>query len=128
MATIFTQIISNQILSHKVYEDELILAFLSIAPIQPGHVLIVPKIEIDQFVDVPDTYYFAVFAAAKIIAKAQKKAFDVERICTKIEGFEVPHFHYHLIPTNTEADLGSSPVTLSEQEMRDIQDRITRSL
>ena len=72
--TIFSKIIAGEIPSHKIYEDEYVFAFLDIKPVQAGHTLIVPKIEIDYFADVPEPYYTAVFHAAKKIAPAIQKA------------------------------------------------------
>lgn len=74
MSTLFTKIINGEIPSHKIYEDEYTFAFLDIYPVQPGHTLIVPKIEVDYFVDVPEPYYSAVFQTAKKIAPAIRQA------------------------------------------------------
>lgn len=72
--TLFSKIIAGEIPSHKIYEDEYTFAFLDINPVQPGHTLIVPKIEVDYFADVPEPYYSAVFQTAKHIAPAIQKA------------------------------------------------------
>lgn len=74
MTTVFTKIINGEIPSFKIYEDEYTFAFLDIHPLQPGHTLIVPKIEVDYFVDVSEPYYSAVFATAKKIAPAIQQA------------------------------------------------------
>jgi histidine triad (HIT) family protein len=74
MSTIFTKIIHGEIPCHKIYEDEYTFAFLDIHPVQAGHVLIVPKIAVDYFVDVPEPYYTAIFHTAKKIAPAIQQA------------------------------------------------------
>jgi histidine triad (HIT) family protein len=74
MSSLFTKIINGEIPSFKIYEDEYTFAFLDIYPVQPGHTLIVPKIEVDYFADVPEPYYSAVFQVAKKIAPAIQQA------------------------------------------------------
>ena len=98
MSSIFTKIISGKIPSYKIFENDLIFAFLDISPIRPGHILIVPKVEIDYFVDVPENYYQAVFAAAKILTPAIQRSVDCQRIGMMVMGIDVPHFHLHLVP------------------------------
>ncbi len=101
MSTLFSRIISGEVPSFKVYEDEYVYAFLDIFPQHLGHTLIIPKLEIDHFADVPEPYYSAIFQAAKKLAPAIKKATECTRVCTMFIGYEVPHCHYHLLPTNT---------------------------
>lgn len=103
--SIFTKIINGDIPCHKIYEDDLTIAFMDIHPVQPGHVLVVPKKEVDHFDDLETTDYQAVWETVKKIAKAQKKTFNPQRIGVKIEGFDVPHAHVHLIPVNNIAEL-----------------------
>lgn len=105
MSTLFTKIIAWEIPSFKIYEDEYTYAFLDIFPQQKGHTLIVPKCEIDHFADVPEPFYSAIFQTAKKIAPAIKKATNCTRVCTLFVGYEVPHCHYHLIPTNQISDI-----------------------
>lgn len=114
--------------SYQVYENELVYAFLDINPVQPGHVLVVPKIEVDQFMDVPEEYYTEVFRVAKIIATAQKQTMGCDRVCTKVEGFDVPHFHYHLIPANSAHDFEAAPKSLSKEMMEQIQSKIASAI
>ena len=97
-SSVFSQIIRNELPAHRVYEDEHVLGFLSLDQIHPGHTLLVPKVEIDYFVDVPEPYYSAVFRAAKPLSKAIHEVTGCVRVGTIIAGFDVPHFHYHLIP------------------------------
>jgi len=99
--SIFTKIITGAIPSHKVYEDALTVAFLDIHPVQSGHVLVVPKKQMDHFDDLPDEDYQAVWQTVKKIAKAQKKAFNPDRVGVQVVGLDVPHAHIHVIPFNS---------------------------
>ena len=99
--SIFTKIITGAIPSHKVYEDALTVAFLDIHPVQSGHVLVVPKKQIDHFDDLADEDYQAVWQTVKKIAKAQKKAFNPDRVGVQVVGLDVPHAHIHVIPFNS---------------------------
>ncbi len=117
MTSIFTKIINGEIPSFKIYEDEHTFAFLDIRPVQPWHTLVVPKIEVDYFTDVPEPYYSAVFQTAQKIAPAIQKATGCKRICTTIIGYEVPHFHYHLVPTNSMDDMRTSPQEVSMDKL-----------
>lgn len=123
--TIFSKIIQWEIPSFKIYENPFVFAFLDIHPIQPGHVLVVPKIEVNHFDDLPEPFYSEVFKVAKIIAKAQKEAFKIDRITLQIQGFEVPHTHIHLIPANSmkEAVIQSAPMEKGEV-LEEIKNRI----
>ncbi|MBS1510705.1 MAG: HIT family protein [Bacteroidetes bacterium] len=103
--TIFSKIIAGQIPSYKIAEDEQFFAFLDIAPLVPGHVLVVPKIEVDKIFDVPDDYLGRLLVFAKPIAHAIEKAFDCNRCGISVVGLEVPHAHVHLIPINSANDL-----------------------
>lgn len=95
---LFASIISGESPSYKIYEDEYTFAFLAKEAIHLGHTLIVPKIEVDYFLDVPEPYYSAVFKSAKLIGGAIHRATGCKRVGTVIAGWDVPHFHYHLIP------------------------------
>ena len=129
MPSIFTKIINGEIPCYKIHEDEYTFSFLDINPINIGHTLIVPKIEIDNFVDVPEPYYSAVFTNAKIISKAIQRATGCNRVSTVIAGWDVPHFHYHLIPTNIFSDLDFKKAkSIGSEEMKKIQDNIIKIL
>jgi histidine triad (HIT) family protein len=127
MSTLFTKIINAEIPSYKIYEDEHTFAFLDISPIASGHTLIVPKIEIDYWLDVPEPYYTAVFQTAKKLAPAIHKATECLRIGTKIEGVDVPHFHYHLIPM-FESTLNNHNIIVTPQDLDEIQAKILQFL
>jgi histidine triad (HIT) family protein len=107
--TIFTRIIRGEIPSYKIYEDETTFAFLDIFPTQPGHVLVVPKQQIDRFEDMPDELYRALMTTAKKLAQHLRQTLGVERITMKVEGFDVPHVHVHLIPCNKAEDFWVKP-------------------
>lgn len=128
MASIFTKIINQEIPSYKVFEDDLTYAFLDINPVQLGHTLIVPKVEVDYFLDVEDPYYSQVFKNAKTIGKAIHEATG-KRVGTIIAGWDVPHFHYHLIPMSGIGDLDlRNGKKRTEEEMKDIHEKITNIL
>jgi len=125
MTTLFTKIINGEIPSFKIYEDEYVFAFLDIHPVQPGHTLIVPKVEVDYFVDVPEPYYSAVFQTAKKIAPALQQATGCARVATMILGYEVPHFHYHLIPSNSLSDvIFADKVAVTDDQLFSIHQKI----
>ncbi|CAB4808783.1 MAG: HIT domain-containing protein [Actinobacteria bacterium] len=105
MATIFTKIIDGQIPGTFVWRDEHCVAFMSINPIAPGHVLVVPRAEIDHWIDCPDDLVAHLYRVSHVIGRAQQAAFPCERVGLIVAGFEVPHTHIHLIPTRSMADL-----------------------
>lgn len=105
MASVFTRIIAGELPGTFVYTDDVCVAFMTINPISRGHLLVVPRIEIDQWTDLPDDISQHCFAVAKKLAKAQKQVLPCERIAVIIAGFEVPHCHLHVIPASTIADV-----------------------
>ncbi|MEE2743969.1 MAG: HIT family protein [Bdellovibrionota bacterium] len=129
MSSLFSKIIKGEIPSFKIYEDEYTFAFLDINPINLGHTLIVPKIEHDHFLDVPEPYYSAVFKAAVPIGKAIMKATSCKRIGSVILGFDVPHFHYHVLPLWDASDVSFKKAKSREtREMENIQKSIVENL
>jgi histidine triad (HIT) family protein len=88
-----------------VYTDEVCVAFMTINPISRGHLLVVPRTEIDQWTDLPDDVFQHCFGVAKRIAGAQKRVLHCDRVALIIAGFEVPHCHLHVIPATTIADV-----------------------
>ena len=105
MTTIFTRIIAGEIPGTFVWKDEHCVAFLSINPIAPGHTLVVPRLEVDHWIDLPHNVAQHLYAVAHLIGRAQQAAFPCERIGLIVAGFEVPHTHVHVIPTRSMADL-----------------------
>lgn len=129
MSSIFSKIIVWEIPSFKIYEDEYIYVFLDIFPQRLGHTLIVPKIEIDHFADLPEPYYWAIFQVAKKLSPAIQQATGCKRICALFAGFDVPHCHYHLIPTDTADDMiFSSKPQADRNDLRMMQEKIVELL
>jgi histidine triad (HIT) family protein len=105
--SIFSKIIAGEIPSYKVAEDERFYAFLDIRPIAKGHVLVVPKKEIDYIFDLDDDTLSGMMVFSKRLAQAMKKVIDCKRIAVMVIGLEVPHAHIHLIPISKESDIFS---------------------
>ena len=103
--TIFSKIIAGEIPSYKIAENDKFFAFLDIFPLREGHVLVVPKTEVDNLFDLPVEYLQEMLLFAQPIAKAIEKAFDCNRCGISVIGLEVPHAHIHLIPINNANDL-----------------------
>ena len=128
--TIFSKIINGEIPSYRIAENEHFYAFLDIFPLVPGHVLVVPKIEVDKVFDLTDEYLAELMLFAKPIASAIEKAFDCKRCGVSIIGLEVPHAHMHLLPINTTDDLNFTrpKLQLSSEELVTIQSSIRAHL
>ncbi|MER3498186.1 MAG: HIT family protein, partial [Chitinophagaceae bacterium] len=103
--TIFSKIIAGEIPGYKIAENEKFFAFLDIFPLREGHVLVVPKIEVDNLFDLPADYLQEMLVFAQPIAKAIEKSFKCNRCGISVIGLEVPHAHMHLIPINSPNDL-----------------------
>ena len=121
--SIFTKIINGDVPSYKIYEDERTIAILDINPIQYGHTLVIPKAQVDHLEDLEDEDYTAVMATVRRLCHHLKEELQTERICIKVEGFDIPHAHVHLIPCNVSADLyarsePADPADLAELEAR----------
>lgn len=100
MASIFTKIINREIPAQIIYEDEQTMAFLDVRPVNPGHLLVVPKKEVDQFQDLDIETYQAVMATVYKMANLLKEKLKPTRVGVVIYGFHVPHAHVQLIPMN----------------------------
>jgi histidine triad (HIT) family protein len=96
--SIFTKIIKGEIPTYKVYEDDKTIAFLTIQPVREGHTLVVPKVQIDQYIDLPDEDYDALWRTVKKVAAHIRNITGKERVGVVIKGIDVPHAHVHLIP------------------------------
>lgn len=127
---IFSKIIKGEIPSYKIAENESCYAFLDIFPVTEGHVLVVPKKEVDKFFDLPADDLAALVRFAQPIAKAIEQAFDCNRCGMAVVGLEVPHAHIHLAPINGINDLNfSNPkLKLSPEEFVRIQQKIIAHL
>ena len=130
MSSIFTRIIRGEIPSFKIAEDEQFFAFLDISPLVEGHVLVIPKVEIDKCFDLSDELLGKWLIFAKPIAKAIEKAFPCDRCGLSVVGLEVPHAHMHLVPINRSDDLNFTrpKLKLSQDELRRIQERILQQM
>jgi len=110
MATVFTKIINGELPGRFVYEDDDVVAFLTIQPMTQGHTLVVPRDEIDQWHDVDPEAFDKVMRVAQLIGKAVCKAFGAERAGLIIAGLEVPHLHVHVFPAYNLTDFGFANV------------------
>ena len=128
--TIFSKIIAGEIPSYKIAENEKFYAFLDIFPLVKGHVLVVPKIEIDNLFDMPGDYLGEYLVFAQPIAKAIERSFPCNRCGISVVGLEVPHAHIHLIPINSADDLNFNrpKLKLSQVELKEVQNKILTSL
>ena len=128
--SIFSKIIAGEIPSYKIKEDDQFFAFLDVFPLVEGHVLVVPKIEVDKIFDLPDNYLGAIMLFAKPIAHAIEKTMDCNRCGITVIGLEVPHAHLHLVPINTANDLNftQKKITLSPEEMESIRQKIVAAM
>ncbi len=128
--TIFSKIIAGQIPSYKIAENEKFFAFLDIFPLVEGHVLVVPKIEVDKIFDVPDEYLSEMLVFAKPIAKAIERSFRCDRCGISVIGLEVPHAHMHLVPINGMDDLNFTrgKIKMSPEQLKTAQEKIISNL
>jgi histidine triad (HIT) family protein len=128
--TLFSKIINGEIPSYKIAENERFFAFLDIFPLREGHTLVVPKLEVDRFFDVPDDYLAQMLLFAKPIALAIELAFDCNRCGLAVIGLEVPHAHLHLVPIDNADDLNFTrgKLKLTPSALQSAQDKILRHL
>ena len=128
--TIFSKIISGDIPACIISESEKFIAFLDIEPLVTGHVLIVPKIEVNKIFDVPDDYLAEMLVFAKPVAHAIEKAFDCKRCGISVIGLEVPHAHMHLVPINSANDLNFTRAKKnpSQDELKKVQEKLISAL
>ncbi|GAA3981683.1 HIT family protein [Mucilaginibacter dorajii] len=124
--SIFSKIIAGEIPAHVVAESNEFLAFLDISPLAEGHVLVIPKVEVDYIFDLDDETYTGLQIFAKIVATAIKKAIPCKKVGVAVIGLEVPHAHIHLIPMNRVDDLNFSRPKLSptQEELAATKDKI----
>src|SRR2546430_14684974 len=128
--TIFSKIISGEIPSYKIAENEKFFAFLDIFPLREGHVLVVSKTKVDNLFDLPDEYLEEMLLFAKPIAKAIEKTFDCNRCGISVIGLEIPHAHMHLIPINSSNDLNftQGKMKASEESLKRVQEKLLKVL
>jgi histidine triad (HIT) family protein len=130
MPSIFSKIVSGDIPAYKIAEDEHHLAFLDIFPLAKGHVLVVPKKEIDYLFDITSGEYLELWKFAQKVAKGMDKVITCERIGVAVIGLEVPHAHIHLVPLNNVSDINFERPKLqfSEAEMKSVADLIKSAI
>jgi histidine triad (HIT) family protein len=130
MSSIFSKIIAGEIPCYKIAEDEFYLAFLDVFPLRRGHVLVVPKQEVDYIFDLDDQTYSGLMAFSKKIALAIKEAIPCKRIAVSVLGLEVPHAHVHLIPINAlnDANFSNEKLKLDSLEFGEIANAIKSKL
>ncbi len=129
MASVFTKIISGELPAYKIHEDELTISILTIEPINLGHALVIPKQETNHWFDVPEAAYQQVHLNAQKIGKAIREATNCHRVLTAAIGFEVQHYHLHLIPAWSMDDLNFKKAQKrSDAEMKEILQKIKTAL
>lgn len=125
MTSIFTKIMNNELPSYKIHEDDKTISILTIEPISLGHTLVIPKLEVNHWFDVPADIYTQIGLNSQRLAKAIKEATGCPRVGTIVAGFEVPHYHLHLVPAWSIPDLDfKRAARRSDQEMKQIQEKI----
>lgn len=122
--SIFTKLINGELPSMKVYEDERTYAFLNINPVQPGHIIVVPREQVDHLEDLQLEDYLAVMRTVKLLMQHMRDELQPERVCLRVEGFEVAHAHVHIIPCDTEADVMSQPYEAGSDELADMHEQL----
>jgi len=129
MATLFTRIVNGEIPCHKVAENDHFLAFLDIMPLTKGHVLVIPKTEIDYIFDLEDDLLGDMMLFAKQVARKMKLVLPCRRIGVTVIGLEVPHAHIHLIPINGLSDMDFSKPKLqpSQSELAEVAQLISEA-
>ena len=126
MSSIFTRVIKGEIPSYRVAENEEFFAFLDINPLAKGHVLVIPKKEVDYIFDIDDALYSRLFVFAKEVARAIEEVVACERIGVSVVGLEVPHAHIHLIPINNVEDMSFAKprIVMTSEEMSELAESI----
>ena len=130
MSSIFSKIITGEIPSYKVAEDERFLAFLDIFPLAKGHLLVIPKKETDYIFDLESEEYLGLWQFTQLVAKAMDQVFDCDRIGVAVIGLEVPHAHIHLVPLKnmTNINFEKPKLKFSPEEFEEIAQKIRRAV
>ena len=126
MASIFSRIVAGEIPCHRVAEDEHFLAFLDIQPLAHGHTLVIPKIEVDRFFDMPQDLLAGINPFARDVAQKIERAVPCKRVGLAVIGLEVPHAHMHLIPLQSVSDINfeQPKLEVSREELAAMAERI----
>jgi histidine triad (HIT) family protein len=130
MASVFSKIIAGELPGRFVHQDDLAVAFLTIAPIRPGHTLVVPRQEIDQWTDASPQLWQHLTGVAQRIGQAVKTAWEAPRSVVMVAGFEVAHLHLHVVPAwdMSDLDFGKADTAPDPSAMDDAADRIRAAL
>ena len=129
MSSLFSKIIRGELPCYKIYDDDQVFAFLDIRPLALGHTLLIPKREIDDMLDVPFDLYLKVMGEVQRISRALKEAAGSRRVGLIVQGFEVPHFHVHMVPINRPGDMAMSNAReRGAGEMEEMQQKIVQCL
>jgi diadenosine tetraphosphate (Ap4A) HIT family hydrolase len=130
MSTVFTKIIEGEFPGTFVWRDDRCVGFLSINPMAPGHVLVVPIDEVDHWIDAPPELAAHLFSVAHTIGLAQRAAFGCDRVGVIVAGYEVPHTHVHVIPTSSMAQLSfaNAAASVDRHDLDQWADAIRREL
>ncbi|GCD76640.1 HIT family protein [Thermaurantimonas aggregans] len=130
MASIFSKIVKGEIPSYKIAETESCYAFLDIFPLTEGHTLVIPKMEVDNLFDLPDSIYSELWSLAKRIAPAIQKAYPCIKVGVAVVGLEVPHAHIHLMPINSIQDINFArpKLQLTPEILKASQEKICKFL
>ena len=122
MSSVFSKIVSGEIPCYKIFEDEKNLAFLDIHPESKGHVLVIPKVEVDKIYDLENEDYDSLFRAVKKVAKHMEDVLG-KRTLMKVVGTDVPHAHVHLMPLDETWEYGRT-LELTKEEFKEIQEKL----
>lgn len=130
MASIFTRIVNGEIPCYKIAETDTCLAFLDVMPLVKGHVLVIPKQEIDNIFDLDDDLLADLHKLAKRVAHAMKATISCRKVGMAVIGLEVPHAHIHLVPLQQVSDMnfGNAKITVDPAEMESIREAIVANL
>ena len=121
--SVFTKIIKGEIPCHKVYEDDKTLAFMDIHPVMPGHVLVIPKEQVDHIDDLDEDSYIALQKTVKKVMTRLKKVFDAKRSVVLVMGYDVPHAHVHVMPSNSSSDFYGAIGNINEAANKEVNDK-----
>ena len=126
MASIFSRIVAGEIPCHRVAEDEHFLAFLDVQPLAHGHTLVIPKMEVDRFFDMPQDLLAGINPFARDVAQKIERAVPCKRVGLAVIGLEVPHAHMHLIPLQSVSDINfeQPKLEVSSEELAAMAERI----
>ncbi len=131
MASIFSRIIAKELPGHFVWEDEQAVAIMTIQPVRPGHLLVIPKQEVDHWDDLPEALSAHLMTVSQKLAKALKTVYQCQRVSLQVVGLEVPHVHFHLVPLDNMSDADFSRASNADgdalaTEAKKIRQALTR--